>query len=167
MILQLKCYFSIFFTSISYISVVLQQFELILTNHWNDRGKEETQYMYIDILATSHQSEECQFKLHPCVHTWNREDRWFLMMIYNQTIKILDRKPIRLHMFCHVLKKLNMLSFDIEFANLKVTYKSLNNQAPQVFSNLVVQMIPKLSVMHTTNHQVRHPCYAYNPITQR
>lgn len=52
---------------------------------------------------------------------------------------ILDRKPIRSH-HCHVLKKLNLFSFDhlIKSANIKLIFKSLNNQAPQGLSGLLV-----------------------------
>ena len=79
-----------------------------------------------------------------CVTSWSQAASTItkpLRMIYNRAIKILDRKPIRSH-HCHVLQKLNMLSFDnfINLANLKLIHKCLHNQAPQVLSDLVVPL---------------------------
>ena len=61
-----------------------------------------------------------------------------LEMIYNRAVKILDRKPIRFH-HCHVIKKLNILSFDnfTKFANLKLIHKCIHNQAPRVLGDMV------------------------------
>ncbi len=62
-------------------------------------------------------------------------------LIYNRTLKILDRKPIRSHHF-HVLEKLNMLSFDnfIKLANLRLLYKCLYKHTPLVLSDFVVPL---------------------------
>lgn len=63
------------------------------------------------------------------------------MMICNHTIKILDRKQITAH-HCHVVQKLNMLSFDslINFASFKLIHKCPHNQAPQVLSDLMAPL---------------------------
>ena len=58
-----------------------------------------------------------------------------LTSLYNQPLKIMDKKPVRWH-HCHILKKYNLLSFEsfTHFCFLKLVFKCINSLAPKPLS---------------------------------
>ncbi len=70
-----------------------------------------------------------------CVTSWLQASASVtkpLERLYNRALKLLDKRPIGSH-HCHVLRDLNMLSFDnyIAFANSNLVWKCLNGQTAQ------------------------------------
>ena len=61
-----------------------------------------------------------------------------LSSLYNKTLKVMDKKPIRWH-HCHILKKYNLLSFEsfMQFSFLKLVFKCINNLAPEPLSKFI------------------------------
>ncbi len=76
-----------------------------------------------------------------CVTVWSQTCVTVIKPIsslYNQALKIMDKKPMRWH-HCHILKQYNMLSFDdcLKFSTVKMVFKCLQNLAPDVLCKLV------------------------------
>lgn len=69
-----------------------------------------------------------------CTSSWSQASTTAVnpvRSLYNQSLKILDKKPRR-HHHCDILSKYKMLSFDnlIMFLNIRLMHKIIHNAAP-------------------------------------
>ena len=69
-----------------------------------------------------------------CVSSWSQADKTTLNPIrslYNQALKVMDRKPRRYH-HCHILEKHKLLSLDnlIIYSNIRLVHKIIHGAAP-------------------------------------
>lgn len=92
-----------------------------------------TAKLYMHAMIFSHLSY--------CITSWSQASPSKLkpiFSIYKQTIKIMDRKPMKWH-HCDVLTKHQLMGFDsfIDFNYIKLVYKCLNNHVSPMFSELV------------------------------
>ena len=78
-----------------------------------------------------------------CITSWSQASSTALkpiFSIYKQTIKVMDRKPMRWH-HCGILKKHNLFTFDnfINFSNLQLFFKCVNNHVSPLLSELAIR----------------------------
>lgn len=76
-----------------------------------------------------------------CISCWSQASETAvkpLKSLYNQAVKVLDKKTLRYH-HCLVLRKYSMLNFDnlIVYANVRLVFKILNNIAPPPLKTFV------------------------------
>lgn len=104
----------------------------------------EASFMYFNAMIIPHFTY--------CLSCWSQANETTLIplrSLYNQTLKILDRKPLRQH-HCNIISKYKILSFDnlILYSNLRIVFKIVNNIAPPSLKNLLNSTLIKQSEHH-------------------
>ena len=84
-----------------------------------------------------------------CISSWSQASRMALnpvRSLYNQSLKVLDKKPRR-HHHCDLLFKYKMLSLDnqIMFSDVRLIHKIIHNAAPPPLKTFVQ---PRSEVLH-------------------
>ncbi len=93
----------------------------------------EASFMYFNAMISSH--------ITYCLSCWSQANETTLKplrSVYNQALKVLDRKAPHYH-HCNILSKYKILSFDslIRYTNLRTVFKIINNIAPPSMKKII------------------------------
>lgn len=109
------------------------KYSLSIFRHIRDTLTQDAAKIYLDAMIFSH--------INYCISSWSQTSITTLkplQSLYNQAVKVLDKKPLRYH-HCHIFEKYKMLNFDnlIEYSNVRLIFKIVNNSAPPPLKKFV------------------------------
>lgn len=109
------------------------KYSLSVFRHIRNTLTHDAAKIYLEAMIIPH--------INYCISCWSQTSETAikpLKSLYNQAIKVLDKKPLRYH-HCLILGKYSMLNFKniIVYANVRLVFKILNNIAPPPLKTFV------------------------------